>query len=194
MSDVGERMLAELRRIREALSGAQPLGFVKKAQPTYIFVRHHSVGGETYLWYSRDKREGQNVSIRERDLTGYLVGLWRFDRGDDTTGEAVPKLNIQIRADKDYVVQTGFTTNFARTFLAGLLGLEPGALKEPLTLIVEDNAGSKARATVFCRVESRGVRMTPTLGRETQVETLYAAVMGRFGFRDPYAAGEGEGG
>ncbi len=49
MSDVGKAMLAELRRIREALEGAQPLGFGKKAQPTYIFVRHHEVGGETYL-------------------------------------------------------------------------------------------------------------------------------------------------
>ncbi len=113
-------MLAELRRIREALEGPQPLGFGKKAAPTYVFVRHHEAGGETYLWYSRDKQEGQNVSIRERDLTGYLVSVWRFDRGDDATGEAVPKLNVQIRADKDYVVQTGFTTNFSKTLLAGL--------------------------------------------------------------------------
>ncbi len=180
-------MLAELRRIREALEGSQPLGFGKKVGPTYVFVRHHEVGGDTYLWYSRDRSEGQNVPIRERDLTGYLVGVWRFDRGDDTTGERVAKLNVQIRADKDYLVQTGFGTNFTRTFLAGLLELSPDALEEPLTLVVEDNAGSRARSTVFCRVESRGVRMTPTLGRETQVETLYDQVMGRFGFRNPYA-------
>jgi hypothetical protein len=193
MSDIGQLMLAELRRIREALEGVQPLGFGKKVGPTYVFVRHHSVGTETYLWYTRDKNEGQNVPIRERDLTGYLVGVWRFDRGDDTTGEAVPKLNIQIRADRDYVVQTGFTTNFARTFLAGLLGLEPEALKEPVTLIVEDNVGSKARATVFCRVESRGIRLTPTLSRETKPEVLYDEVIERFGFSDPYAASEDRG-
>ncbi len=30
MSDVGEKMLLELRRIREALEGSQPLGFVKR--------------------------------------------------------------------------------------------------------------------------------------------------------------------
>lgn len=113
--------------------------------------------------------------------------MWRFDRGDDATGEAVPKLNVQIRADRDYVIQTGFTTNFARTFLAGLLGLEPEALKEPVTLVVEDNAGSRARATVFCRVESRGVRVTPPLSRETKPEALYDEVIERFGFRDPYA-------
>lgn len=191
MSDVGQAMLAELRRIREALEGSQPLGFGKKAQPTFVFVRHHSVGGETYLWYSRDKAEGQNVPIRERDLTGYLVGVWRFDRPDDATGEAVPKLNIQVRADKDYVIQTGFATNFARTFLAGLLGLEQEALREPLTLVAEDNAGSKARPTVFCRVEARGVRMTPSLSRDVKPEALYDVVAAKFSFHDPYAGEEG---
>ncbi len=192
MSDVGERMLLELRRIREALEGSQPLGFGKKVGPTYVFIRHHDVGGETCFWYSRDKQEGQNVPLRERDLTGYLVSVWRFDRGDDATGEAVPKLNVHIRADKDYVVQTGFSTNFAKTLLTGLLQLEPGALEEPLTLVAEDNAGSRARPTVFCRVESKGVRMTPSLSREVKSETLYEEVIARFGFGDPYATREGE--
>lgn len=75
MSSVGEAMLAELRRIRESLEGAHNLGFGKRAQPTYVFVRHHEVNGETYLWYSRDKTEGLNVPIRERDLTGYLKSV-----------------------------------------------------------------------------------------------------------------------
>jgi len=90
------------------------------------------------------------------------------------------------------VVQTGFMTNFAKTLLTGLLQLEPRALKEPLTLVVEDNVGSRAHPTVFCRVESQGVRMTPSLSREVKPETLYDEVMERFGFSNPYGAGEGE--
>lgn len=70
MSEVGHLMLAELRRIREALEGVQPLGFGKKVQPTYVFVRHHSVGTETYLWYTRDKNEGQNVPNTGTRLDG----------------------------------------------------------------------------------------------------------------------------
>ncbi len=66
-------------------------------------------------------------------------------------------------------------------------GREPEVLKEPVTLIVEDNAGSRARATVFCRVESRGVRTTPALSRDVKPEVLYDGVLERFGFRDPYA-------
>ncbi len=187
MSSVGEAMLAELKRIREQLEGVHNLGFGKRAQLTYVFVRHHEVNGETYLWYSREKSEGLNVPIRERDLTGYLKSIWRFDRGDESTGEVVPKLNIQIRADKDYIVQTGFATNFARTFLAGLLELELEALAEPITLVVEDNAGSKARATVFCRIESKGVRMTPSVNREISADGLYNEARAKFSFTDPYS-------
>lgn len=36
MSDIGQQMLVELRRIREALEGNQPLGFGKKAQPIHL--------------------------------------------------------------------------------------------------------------------------------------------------------------
>ena len=188
MSDVGERMIRELQAIRKALETSQPLGFGKKVQPVYVFVKHSLES----LWYSRDKAVGENVPILERDLTGYLVNVWRFDRLDEATGETVPKLNLQVKADQEYVIQSGFSTNFARTFLAGLLELEPGALKEPLTLVLEDNAGSRARPTVFCRVESKGQRMTPTLTRETKAEALYNEVVTKFSFGDHYTAREND--
>jgi hypothetical protein len=191
MSDIGKAMLEELRRIREALEGSQPLGFGKRAGPVYLFIKFHQQGGQTYLWYKRDRHEGQNVPVPERDLTGYLTNLWRFDRVDDATGERVPRLNVQVRADKDYVIQTGFYTNFSKSLLAGLLELEAGALKEPVTLVLEDNLGSKARPTVFCRVESRGVRMTPSLSRDVKPEALFEEVAAKFSFHDPYAGEEG---
>ncbi len=196
MSDVAVQLLAELRRIRECLEDSQPLGFGKKTQPVYVFVKLVQEGPLTYVWYSRDKSEGQNVPILERDLTGYLVNVWRYERSDSATGERVPKLNVQVRADRDYLIQTGMQTNFSRSFLAGLLELEPGALKEPLTLVVEDNLGThqRGRPTVFCRVESRGVRMTPIFDRSTSHEKLYQQVIAKFGFIDPYLSGEEDAG
>jgi len=197
MSEVGERVLSELRRIREALEGNQPLGFGKRQEPVYVFVKYERRGNEVSVWYRRDKLEGVNYPIPERDLTGYLVNLWRFDREDETTREKVPRLNVQIRADKDYVIQTGFYTNFSKSLLAGLLELEPTALQEPLTLVVESNEGSKQsaqrsgyRPTLFCRVEWRGARMTPELGKGREPKELYGEVVARFGFSDPYTAKE----
>lgn len=70
-------MLKELRRIREALEGAQPLGFGKKAQPTYVFVRHHSVGSETYLQWQEDdarlepRREARGALRGGNDALGF---------------------------------------------------------------------------------------------------------------------------
>lgn len=190
MSDVGERMLAELRRIREALEGSQPLGFGKRQEPSYVFVKWDGAS----VWYRRDRYEGVNRPLEERDLTGYLVNVWRFDRIDATTQEKVPRLNVQVRADKDYIVQTGFTTNFSKTLLAGLLELEPSALKEPITLVVETNEGSRQsaqrsgyRPTLFCRVEWRGARMTPTIGKGREPRELYEQTVAKFGFMDPYA-------
>ncbi len=186
MSDVGERMLAELRRIREALEGVQPLGFGKRQEPSYVFVKWD---GAT-VWYQRDRHEGVNRPIEERDLTGYLVNIWRFDRVDATTQEKVPRLNVQVRADKDYIVQTGFYTNLSKTLLAGLLELEPSALEEPVTLVVETNEGSKHRPTLFCRVEWRGTRMTPMIGKGRESKELYDEVVARFGFTNPHAGEE----
>ena len=184
MNDVGERMLQELRRIREALEGAQPLGFGKKAQPVYVFVKH----SPECLWYTRDKHEGQNIPVLERDLTGYLRGVWRFDRADQGTGESVPKLMLLVHADRDYVIQSGLETNFSKSFLAGLLELPTEALQEPLTLLVEDNTGGKGRPTVFARLEWRGQRMTPTFNRTVVVEDLLVQVQATFGLGSPFGA------
>ncbi len=185
MSDVGQAMLAELKRIREALEGAQPLGFGKRSTPTYVFVKHQIDNSQVYVWYTRDKTEKRNVLIPERDLTGYIRNVWRYDRTDDTTGQKVPRLNIAVHAGKDYVIQTGFYTNFSKTFLAALLELERDVLDEPLTLVVETNEGSRHRPTLFCRLEWRGKRMTPSPGMEPK--ELYQQVIARFGFTDPYA-------
>ena len=186
MSEVGERMLQELRRIREALEGAQPLGFGKKAQPVYVFVKH----SPECLWYTRDKHEAQNVPISERDLTGYLQGVWRFDREDQSTGAQVPKLMLLVHADRDYVIQSGLETNFSKSFLAGLLELPTEALQEPLTLLVEDNTGGRGRPTVFARLEWRGTRMTPAFNRSVVVEELLAQVQAKFDLGSPFGAAE----
>ena len=186
MSEVGERMLQELRRIREALAGAQPLGFGKKAQPVYVFVKHSPES----LWYTRDKHEGQNVPISERDLTGFVRGVWRFDREDQGTGESVPKLMLLVHADRGYVIQSGLETNFSKSFLAGLLELPEGALEEPLTLVVEDNTGGRGRPTVFARLAWRGQRMTPSFNRSVVVEELLAQVQAKFSLGSPFGAAE----
>ncbi len=97
------------------------------------------------------------------------------------------------RIRKDYIIQTGFYINFSKPPLAGLLELDAPALKEPLTLVAETNQGSRQagrgyRPTLFCRVEWRGQRMTPVVGKEREPKELYEQAVARFGFTDPYKA------
>lgn len=188
MSDIGQAMLSELKRIREALEASQSLGFGKRKTPSYIFVKQFHENNQTFVWYQRDKNDKRNQPIPERDLTGYIRNVWRYDRTDEATGEKVPRLNIAVHADKEYVVQTGFHTNFSKTFLSALLELDKTALEEPVTLVVETNEGSRHRPTLFCRLEWRGKRMTPELSKDP--EELYEQAVERFGFSNPYAPGE----
>lgn len=187
MSDVGSQMLFELRRIRELLEQGRPLGFGKKQEPTFVFIRHSPES----LWYSRDRREAENVPIPERDLTGYLKNVWRYDRIDQNTGESVPKLMLELHADKHYIIQTGMDTNFSKSLLAGLLELSPENLDKPVTLVVEDNAGGRGRPTVFARLEVAGVRVKPTFDRTVVPDELLAEVQARFRFESPVAGREG---
>lgn len=189
MSDIGQQMLLELRRIRELLEQGRPLGFGKKPAPVFVFIRHSSES----LWYIRDKQAGENTPIPERDLTGYLRNLWRYDRIDQSTQESVPKLMLEIQADRHYIIQSGLETNFSKSLLAGLLELEPKDLENPLTLVVEDNAGGRGRPTVFARLEVRGVRIKPTFDRTVMLEELLGLVTERYGFSSPYEGNGGNG-
>ena len=192
MSEVGERMVAELVRIREALERGQTLGFGKKEEPTYLFVHHpKSAEDVDHLWYWRDKNQRVNHPIRESDLTGFLRSVYRRDRSD-SSGDAVPLLNVSIDADKPYVLQTGFFTNFSISLLAALNELEPHDLTEPVTLVAEMSPGRRSRPTVFCRVERRGQRLLPVWSKKNDVQRLYDAVVEKFGFTNPLGAAEGE--
>ena len=61
------------------------------------------------------------------------------------------------------------------------------ALKEPVTLVVETNEGSRHRTTLFCCVEWRGTHRTPVAGRGREPKELFEQAVARFGFVNPYA-------
>jgi hypothetical protein len=188
MSDIGHAMLHELRRIRELLEQNQPLGFGKKRELHHLFVRHQHIDGQEIVWYLRSRLEAKNIPVFERDLTGYLTNVQRYDRSDDRTGQVVPRLHLHLHADQDYVIHTGLHTNFAKSFLAATIMLEPEDLHSPVTLVAETNTGSPHRPTVFCRLELHGRRLQPDLTTSVDTTSLLEAVRNRFAFT---ASGEG---
>jgi hypothetical protein len=184
MSDIGERMLVELRRIRESLERSESLGFGKKQEARWLNVFLQTVDGTEYVWYFKDRHSPVREYVPERDLTGYLMNLWRFDSVDSRTGKKRPKLVAHIHAGRDYYLRTGFYTNFSETLMAGLLELpEVNLSQEPLTLIAESFVGTRAEPTIFCRVEYKGLRMQPADKLEHKL--LFERLQERFGFKNP---------
>jgi hypothetical protein len=184
MSDIGERMIGELRRIRESLERSEVLGFGKKQEARWLNVFLQTVDGVEYVWYFKDRHSPKREYVPERDVTGYLMNLWRFDSVDPQTKKKRPKLVAHIHAGRDYYLRTGFYTNFSQTLMGGLLELPDLNLsQEPLTFVAESFVGTLAEPTIFCRVEYKGLRMQP--GEKLEHKLLFQRLQERFGFKNP---------
>ena len=199
-----ERLFGELREIKENLGLLLreavrdkvngELGFGKRAQAasggeplTYLFINqpnHPLTGDSSDFWYWRSESEGVNHGIKEDNLTGFVTSVYRRDGVDKTTGKSKPVLNVHVAADKTYVLQTGFYTNFASSILAALAELPAKAVLEPLTVRVEQTPGRNSYPTTFCQLEWRGKRVErkPDSGLN---KVLLARIQERFGFSNP---------
>jgi hypothetical protein len=201
MSDVGERMIAELKGLREdlrefraALGQAQPLGFGKLEQPLYLFVNKDWWKDEDKPYVLYTKREGEaRVPIFERDVTAYLRNVYRRDQINSQTEKVTPVLDVELFAGRAYTFQTWFYSNVAISLLAALNELKRGELDAPVTLLFETSPGKRSYATVFCRLIVQGKRLDPKFDKKTDVKALYETVLERFGFgpwRDLAASAE----
>ena len=170
------------------------LGFGKRARsadggevPTYLFINQPNnplTGNPSDFWYWRSEGEGINHGVQDDDLTGFVKSVYRRESVDKATGKSKPVLNVHVAADKVYVLQTGFYTNFSSSFLAALAELPTEAVSEPLTVRVEQTPGRNSYPTTFCQLEWRGKRVErrPDSGLN---KMLLARVQERFGFSNP---------
>jgi hypothetical protein len=190
MSDLGERLLAELkglrdevRELRVALGQSQPLGFGRLEQPLYLFVNNDWWKDQDKPYVLYTKREGESrTPIYERDVTGYIRNLYRRDQINSSTEKVTPVLDVDLFAGRPYTFQTSFYSNVSISLLAALHDLTKADLEEPVTLLFETSPGKRSFATVFCRLIVRGKRLNPKFDKKTDVKGLYEAALGRFGF------------
>jgi len=135
-------VLIEIRDLLRQQQSQEKLGFGLPPTPTTIFV-NRSHGG---VWYRLEN--GNPVVIQEPALTCRLqaVHFESVSRRDRETS----KLRITVAADRPYILESGGTTQFSRSFLAGCAAFPAGALHGKVVTI--QPVPGDDDSVLFCRL------------------------------------------
>lgn len=135
-----QAILGELRDFKER----QLLGFAPN--PRYIYANRRY---DNCLWYFWNGARGEHEPIESNALTGIVDRLVIDEK--TFKGKVERKLNLHVDADRHYVIQTGFKTQFAQGLLYALSELPVNALSRAITIGVE---AGESDEVLFCRVTS----------------------------------------
>lgn len=102
------------------------LGFHPPLTRLYIFVKNEG----NCLWYSLD--DGRKVYIQETALTGVIKSL-EVKEASTSHGDRM-KLDVEVVADRRYVLRSGVESAFSRGMLMLIAALSDEQLKRPITL------------------------------------------------------------
>jgi hypothetical protein len=105
------------------------LGFHSPLTKLYIFVKNEG----NCLWYWLN--DGRKIYIQESALTGVIKSL-EVKEASTTHGDRL-KLDIELVADRRYVLRSGIDSAFSRGMLMLIAALPDEKLKKPITLEVK---------------------------------------------------------
>ncbi|MEH2221725.1 hypothetical protein [Nostoc sp.] len=118
------------------------LGFGAVPKPQYVFVSKES----DHCWYMLAEDE-KRIPIYERALTGVITGIEVNKKVENTFGEVI-RTDLNVLADKPYIIRSGSDTYFCKGLLLSLDILTFEQLRHPLTVTV--SPGDKK--VVFCNI------------------------------------------
>lgn len=135
-----------LQQLIDLLQQKQPLGFSEAPRPRYIYCNR----SQNCLWYwLNDAREVMHIP--QTALT-CLIEKLEFKqverRGKDTW-----KIHLHVRADRRYVLEAGYDSNFSKSLLSALSVMTPQQLQQPITIEVQ---AADSEEVLFCRVYASG--------------------------------------
>lgn len=130
--------------LEELRASKQQLGFGHPPKVRYIYANRQHPG---CLWYFWDGAKKEHEPILFQSLTGMVEKLDTEEK--EFKGKRELKINLHIRADRNYVIQSGAETMFAKGLVYTLSRLPVAAFNQPVTIAVE--AGEDEQV-VFCRI------------------------------------------
>lgn len=145
-----ETLLAQqnalLQQLVDLLQQKQPLGFSEAPRPRYIYCNR----SQNCLWYwLNDARDV--VPISQTALT-CMVEKLEFKQVE-RRGKETWKIHLHVKADRRYILEAGYDSNFSKSLLSALSVLTPQQLQHPLTIEVQ---AADSDEVLFCRVYTDG--------------------------------------
>lgn len=134
-----------LQRIADALAAPKlSLGFGAAPKATQYVFCNRKHGG---LWYTLND-QNQPLNIEASALTGYLHKI-EF-KTVERRGKEAKKLHCHIEADRTYILESAYDSNFSKGLLSAIAALSPQQLKQPITLVPQPSTENSE--VLFCNV------------------------------------------
>lgn len=130
--------------LQELQKPVQQLGFGHSPRPRYIYVnRQHP----DCLWYFWDGANNKPEPIQHQALTGIIEKLETEEK--EFKGKRSLKMNLHIKAERNYVIESGCETIFSKGLLYAISKLPIAAFSQAITIAVEPGEDEKV---LFCRI------------------------------------------
>lgn len=130
--------------LEELRNSSQQLGFGHPPRPRYIYANRQY---PDCLWYFWDSAKKEHEPIAFHALTGVVERLEVEEK--EFRGKPDYKVNLHIRADRNYVIQSGLETLFAKGLVYALSKLPVAAFTQAITIAVEPG---DTEQVLFCRI------------------------------------------
>ena len=129
-NEVSNTYLKEI--LEELRSSKQQIGFGHPPKPRYIYANRQY---PDCLWYFWDGAKKEHEPILFQALTGIVEKLEIEEK--EYKGKPEFKVNLHIKADRNYVIQSGYETLFAKGLIYTLATLPVVCFNKPMTIAVE---------------------------------------------------------
>lgn len=138
-----QAILDELKAARAA-HPVVPLGFGSPPKARFIYANRQY---PNCLWYYWNSAKNEHEPIEQTALTGWVEKLEIETK--EFRGKTETKINLTIRADRLYVIQSGAETLFGKGLLHTLAKLPAEAFRQPIMIAVEPG---ETEQVLFCRI------------------------------------------
>ncbi len=134
--------------LQELQASKQQLGFGHSPKPRYIYANRQY---PECLWYFWDGANKKHEPILFQALTGIVEKLEIEEK--EYKGKPDYKVNLHIRAERNYVIQSGLETLFAKGLIYTLSKLQVVSFNKPMTIAVEPG---DTEQVLFSRIYNPG--------------------------------------